>query len=80
MGSHALLQGIFLTQGWNSSLLHWQVGSLPLSTWEATEASWEPAKLQVKAEAIYRPKRWGGGNPVISSNIRPHLFAYLQYK
>ena len=30
---HALLQGIFLTQGWNShllSLLHWQMGSLPL--------------------------------------------------
>ena len=31
-GSHALLQGIFLTQGSNLSLLsllHWQVGSLP---------------------------------------------------
>ena len=28
---HALLQGIFLPQGANSSLLHWQVGSLPLS-------------------------------------------------
>ena len=33
MGCHALLQGIFLTQGLNSRLLyllHWQVGSLPL--------------------------------------------------
>ena len=34
MGCHALLQGIFLTQGLNPSLLpilHWQVGSLPLA-------------------------------------------------
>ena len=33
VGCHALLQGIFLTQGSNQrllSLLHWQVGSLPL--------------------------------------------------
>ena len=31
MGCHVLLQGIFLTQGSNLSLLHWQVDSLPLS-------------------------------------------------
>ena len=33
VGCHALLQGIVLTQGWNLplSLLHWQVGSLPLA-------------------------------------------------
>ena len=34
MGCHALLQGIFPTQGWNLSLLcllHWQSGSLPLA-------------------------------------------------
>ena len=33
VGCHALLQGIFPTQGSNPSLLHllhWQVGSLPL--------------------------------------------------
>ena len=30
MGCYALLQGIFLTQGLNLRLLHWQVGSLPL--------------------------------------------------
>ena len=32
-GCHALLQRIFLAQGWNPplSLLHWQVGSLPLA-------------------------------------------------
>ena len=32
-GCHALLQGIYLTQGSNPSLLHllhWQLGSLPL--------------------------------------------------
>ena len=27
---HALLQGIFMTQGLNLHLLHWQAGSLPL--------------------------------------------------
>ena len=30
MGSHSLMQGIFLTQGSNPHLLHWQAGSLPL--------------------------------------------------
>ena len=35
---HCLLQGVFLTQGSNLCLLHWQVGSLPLvATWEAPE-------------------------------------------
>ena len=31
MGSHVLLQGIFLTQGLNPGLLQWQADSLPLS-------------------------------------------------
>ena len=31
VGSHILLQGIFLTQGSNLHLLHWQADSLPLS-------------------------------------------------
>ena len=31
VGCHFLLLGIFLTQGLNLSLLHWQVESLPLS-------------------------------------------------
>ena len=30
IGCHFLLQRIFLTQGWNPRLLHWQAGSLPL--------------------------------------------------
>ena len=40
VGCHALLQGIFLTQGWNPrllSLLHWQAVHLPLAP---------PGKLQ----------------------------------
>ena len=35
VGCHALLQGIFLTQGSNSHLLHWQVDSLSLSHLES---------------------------------------------
>ena len=40
MCCHLLLQGIFLTQGWNwhlLHLLHWQADSLPLvsAPWEA---------------------------------------------
>ena len=31
VGYHFLLQGIFLRQGSNSQLLHWQADSLPLS-------------------------------------------------
>ena len=31
VGCHFLLQGIFLTQGSNLCLLHWQVGSFPLN-------------------------------------------------
>ena len=31
VGCHLLLQGIFLTQGLNSCLLHWQAGTSPLS-------------------------------------------------
>ena len=31
VGCHSLLQGIFLTQGSNLCLLHWQADSLPLS-------------------------------------------------
>ena len=31
VGCHFLLQGIFLTQGSNPRILHWQADSLPLS-------------------------------------------------
>ena len=36
VGSHFLLQRIFLTQGLNPSLLHWQADSLPLNQTFAT--------------------------------------------
>ena len=43
VGCHALLQGVFPTQGsnlWFLGLLRWQVGSLPLTTtWEALLSS-----------------------------------------
>ena len=39
---HFLLQGIFLTQGWNQHLLHWQVGSLTLSHQE-----WRKSTLNI---------------------------------
>ena len=35
VGCHFLLQGIFLTQGSNSHLIHQQADSLPHATWEA---------------------------------------------
>ena len=35
VGCHFLLQGIFLTQGSNPCLLHWQVDSLPLTHLES---------------------------------------------
>ena len=35
VGCHFLLQGIFPAQGWNPSLLHWKVDSLPLTHQES---------------------------------------------
>ena len=49
MGCHALLQGIFLTQGSNPRLLHllWQTGSLPLApTEKSPHLSLENCKLK----------------------------------
>ena len=40
MGFHFLLQGIFLTQGSNLCLLHWQVDSLPLSYQGSAFLAW----------------------------------------
>ena len=37
VGCHFLLQGIFLTEGLNLSLLHWQMDSLPLSYRESPQ-------------------------------------------
>ena len=49
MGCHALFQGIFPTQGSNqclSCLLHWPVGSLPLSPAAAATAAAAAKSLQ----------------------------------
>ena len=40
VGCHDFLQGIFLTQGMNPCLLHWQADSLPLTTREAQGSSY----------------------------------------
>ena len=49
VGCHALLQGIFLTQGSNPSLfclLDWQVGSLPVHDLGSSLIGLSPAKRQ----------------------------------
>ena len=51
VGFHALLQGIFLTQGLNPCLLyllHWQAGSLPLAP------PGKPMKVKVKVKSLSR--------------------------
>ena len=52
MGRHALLQGIFPTQGLNPRLLcllHWQVGSLPLAQLR------KPARLLSRVQLFVTP-------------------------
>ena len=63
MGYHALLQGIFLTQGSNPRLLyllHWQVGSLPLVP---------PGKPWM----VYKPQISGYLSSVISCGVPIYL-------
>ena len=67
-GLHALLQGIFPTQGWNQRLLslpHSQAGFLPLTHWEALHESQQTPKLEPRevetdgaprAAAVRRPR------------------------
>ena len=65
MGCHALLQGIFLTQGQNLHLLcllHWQVSSLPLVP------PWKPVhccitqQIWCVSHALFPEDLHGGGN------------------
>ena len=44
VGCHFLIQGIFLTQGSNLGLLHWQVDSLPLNYPGSPKRSWSRLK------------------------------------
>ena len=55
VGCHALLQGIFVTQGLNPCLfclLHWQAGSLPLVP-PGTPSSFNISLIRLKPEEIF---------------------------
>ena len=79
VGCHALLQGIFLTQGLNLHflcLLHWQAGSLPLvppgepmyiSTSSLFSAG--DAGLILGWEDLLPSPGEGNGNPVLCSSL-----------
>ena len=56
MGCHFLPQRIFLTQGLKPCLLHWQVGSLPLSHQGCTAGSEVSENLpqECRIEALLR--------------------------
>ena len=56
---HFLLQGIFPTQGSNPHLLHWQVGSLPLSHLGSPSKSIQFSSVQFSRS-------------VMSNSLRPH--------
>ena len=56
VGYHALLQGIFLTQGLNPHLLlllHWQVDSLPLGPPFLSLLQWEKKMLERGNSKVY---------------------------
>ena len=57
VGCHFPLQAIFLTQGLNPQLLHWQVDSLPLSHLESLS-------VYLKSESE--------SHSVLSNSLRPH--------
>ena len=48
---YSLLQGIFLTQGSNSNLLHWQADSLPLGHQGSPSVLWQEAKCMERKKA-----------------------------
>ena len=61
VGSHSLLQGIFLTQGLNPGLLHWQVDSLPYKPpgQPKLRSEWEvKKKKKKKMEAVRTDNSW----------------------
>ena len=59
VGCHFLLPGIFLAQGWNPHLLHWQANSLPLShQWSPRRQDTEPVKIYwFEPEKLYQCKQ-----------------------
>ena len=66
MDCHALLQGIFPTQGSNPCLLHWQVDSLPLSVCSVAccvqpfVAPWTVARQAPLSTGFSRKEYWRG--------------------
>ena len=72
VASHSFFQGIFLTQGLNPCLLHWQADSLP---------SEPPGKTDIILRADFRKLRnnreafiWGDGSQQSERlSLRPHL-------
>ena len=71
VGCHALLQGIFPTQGSNPGLLHWQVGSLllvpPGKPIKVTEMD-KIENRKKKTEGLAKPKNWFFENVVKQIN------------
>ena len=55
MSCHFILQGIFLTQGSNPPLLHWQVILYCWTTWKAPFYYWSVAKL---CPTLWDPMDW----------------------
>ena len=72
MELHFLLQGIFLTQGWNLSLwglLYWQVNSSPL----APPGKPQPSSIQIQIYLVPEPM------PVLRQAIYVPAFANLTW-
>ena len=84
MGRYLLLQGIFLTQGWNLGLLHWQVGSLPpelpgkppdtdvTQAWSEGPASHLPLVSCRCSAALSQGLGWGRGRARLALPLREH--------
>ena len=76
MGCHFLLQGIFLTQGWNLCLLHWQADPLPLSHQGSQVPYGDHQKLRCE---IPRVPQWSliGLYPRCLSGDLPHGVCFI---
>ena len=71
MGCHFLLQGIFLAQGSNLRLLHWQADSLPLSH----QGSLIYQLKQLRPLHVLVPYMYAGGSKY---SEKRYLFLYIQ--
>ena len=67
MGRHSLLQRIFLIQGLNPSLLHWQAGSSPLSQQGSPRPDRGSHKAPDGAGSGVTPQGWAGASDLILS-------------